>query len=80
MIPITAITSVSRFDKYPGIQFAVALVRSGVSRTFKEAFARWGYSADSYIVRMTPELTDLRRGFNRTKLTSPWPIHYARAE
>ena len=42
MIAITAIlrhTSVSRFDNTPGIQFVVALVRSGVSRIFKEAFA-----------------------------------------
>jgi hypothetical protein len=42
MIAITAITSVSRFDNTPGIQFVVALVRSGVSRIFKEAFASLG--------------------------------------
>jgi hypothetical protein len=42
MIAITAITSVSRFDNTPGIQFVVAFVRSGVSRIFKEAFASLG--------------------------------------
>ena len=48
MIAITAITSVSRFDNTPGTQFVVALVRSGVSRIFKEAFGIVGATRQLY--------------------------------
>ena len=58
MIAITAITSVSRFDNTPGIQFVVVLVRSGVSRIFKEAFA----SSTNPVTKITAEADGTQSG------------------
>jgi len=57
MIAITAITSVSRFDNTPVSSLWLHLSVPAWAAFSRKHLHRWGYSADSYIVRMTPELT-----------------------